>query len=189
LTYYEAGEIFPGSPGGVFIKERLNSYQNGSGARGWGGEINLDFSVNERISGFVNYSYRQITQKEDNPYTIGFNEKDRVRPEYPKHKINAGLRLSFKNGIAVNFLGHWVDKSERFIIDSSEMYSYKPVDDYFIFNSTVVYTSRDEKTELAFSVSNLFNHKHYQYPGDENLAVPHSDRVGRRITFSFGFKF
>lgn len=189
FTYYESDEIFPGSPGGVFIKTWVNSVQNGSGAWGIGGEINLDFSMNHRISGFVNYSYQQITQKEDDPSTIGFNEKDRVRPEYPKHKINAGLRLFFKNGIAINFLGHWVDKSERIISDSRREFSLTPVEDYFIFNTTMVYTPRDEKIELTFSVFNLSNHKHYQYPTNENLSVPKSSRVGRKITFSLRFKF
>jgi outer membrane receptor for ferrienterochelin and colicin len=188
-VYYEQNEIFPGSPGGVIPKMLVSSIQNGGDARGVGGEIQLDYSSAKQVSAFVNYSFEQITDAEDDPATAVVNEKDRVRPEYPKHKLNTGLRLLFKNGISVNLLAHWVDQTTRLIPDSLGNSYLAVVDDYFILNTRVGVVFWREKGELALSVFNLLNDEHYQFPTQENLAVPLSSLIGRRITLTLRLKF
>jgi len=44
--------------------------------------------------------------------TAGIDEKNRVRGNNPAHKINAGLRLVFPFGLAVNARAHWIDETQ-----------------------------------------------------------------------------
>jgi len=188
VTFYDANEIFPGSPPGVLPKTLQVSFGNRGEARGIGGELNLDFSFNNRISGFFNYSYQQITDKQDDPNTWVIDEKDRIRGEYPKHKCNAGLRIIFKNGISINLLAHWVDKTNRLIFDYNVGHHLSPLRDYFMFNTRLGYTFRKGKVELALSVFNLFNDNHWEYPAGIGLDLHNSERIGRRITFNVRIK-
>ena len=189
VTFYQSDEIFPGFPGGVFPKTVLSSFENWGDGWGLGGEINLDFSLNRRVSGFFNYSYQVIKNKDDDPSSVNINEKNRARPENPKHKANAGLRFLFKNGISLNLLAHWVDKTKKVLTDSSGRVSLSPVKVYFLFNPRLGYTFRKNKAEIAVAVFNLFNNKHYQYPPGDNPAFPASEEIGRRFTFSLELKF
>jgi iron complex outermembrane receptor protein len=189
VTFYGENEIFPGSPGGLFPRVIVSSFENRGKTRGIGGELNLDFSICDGISGFVNYSFLEITDEEDEPSTIEINEKNRVRPENPKHKLNSGLRFIFKNGISLNLLAHWVDKTQKIVRDINGNTYLAFVDDYFIFNTTVGYTFWKKKVQLALSIFNLFNHKHYEYPLDTSSPIPSSARTGRRVTVTLRIKF
>lgn len=189
VIYYDENELYPGLPGGTLPKAVVLSYQNGGAAWGIGGEIHLEVSVNQWIGGFLNYSFLQITDKDDNIFTDYVNEKNRIRTEYPTHKINANLRILFKNGFSLNFLGHWVANTQRFITDSELQHHLTPVPAYFIFNTLVSYTFWKEKAEVALSVFNLFNDNHYEYPTDMSLPIPNSRPIGRRIAFTLRIKF
>lgn len=188
ITYYEQDEIFPGSPAGLFPKTIVSTYENRGNAFGIGGEINVDFSINDRITGFLNYAFQEITDDDDDPSTIGINEEHRKRMENPRHKFNAGLRFIFKNGFSLNLLGHWVDRTRKLVKDDSGNSFLAAVDDYLIVNARVGYRFWKNKAELALSVFNLFNDKHYEYPSPENLPFLESTRIGRRITLTFEIK-
>jgi iron complex outermembrane receptor protein len=185
--YYGANEIFPGSPGGVITKRLINRFQNGGDARGIGGEIHLDIKFNDYLSGFLNYSYVKITHSEDDPRTAGFNEKDKVNSKFPKHKVNAGLRFKFKNGVFFNCLMHWVDKTRHHIhyVDGNEY--VLDLNDYLICNAAVGY--RYKNVEVSLAAFNLFNNKHYQYPPGIDPAVPWGYQVARRINFTVRYTF
>ena len=143
----------------------------------------------DQISGFLNYSFQEITDKEDEPSTPQSNEKNRIRPENPKHKLNASLRVIVKNGFSVNLLAHWVDKTKKLVNNSEGNIYLAPVDDYFILNARLGYSFWRKKAELALSLFNLFNDKHYEFPPGTDLSIPYSDRIGRRITFTLAVKF
>ncbi|MDQ1352581.1 MAG: hypothetical protein QG657_2887, partial [Acidobacteriota bacterium] len=189
VTFYAQNEIFPGFPGGVFPKTMVSSFENWGNGSGMGGEINLDFSVNNRISGFLNYSYQIIKNKDDDPATLNIDEKNQVRPENPKHKANAGLRFLFKNGISLNLLAHWVDKTRKVFTDSSGRTYLSPVKAYFLFNPRLGYTFWNKRAEIALAAFNLFNSIHYEYPLGDNPALPAGEEIGRRVTLSLELKF
>jgi iron complex outermembrane receptor protein len=189
LIYYDADEAFPGSPGGVFIKKWVASLWNSGRARGIGGEVSLNFFLNRGSTAFLNYSYQEITDKEDDIYTSYVNEKNRIRSEYPRHKVNAGVRILFKNNISINLLAHWVDKTQRFIVDHRGEYIFSSANSYCLINPSMGYTFPNKKIEVVLSVFNLFNNKHYQYPVDAASPTPHSDQIGTKITFTVKFKF
>lgn len=189
IVFYQEDEIFPGFPGGIIPKLFNGFNQNGCDAWGIGGEIQLHFLLNKHISGFVNYSWQKITDKADNPYTTYVNEKNRARPEYPKHKLNTGLRILFKNGFSLNFLAHWVDRTQRFISDGKWNVYLASVEDYLLVNARVGYTLWQKRLDLSLAVFNLFNNKHYQYPSAADVFNPNSYRIGRKITFTVKIKF
>ncbi len=188
-SFYKENELFPRSPGGVFPKEIKSLFQNKGDAMGLGGEINAAFSFNEHISGFANYSFQKIKDFTDNPTTANINEKDRVRPENPKHKVNAGLRFILDNGLSLNCLAHWVDNTQKLLNDQNGITTLKTVAGYFIVNTRVGYTFWHKKAELAFSVFNLFNRDHLEYPRDETALLPESESIGRRFTLALKLKF
>lgn len=188
VTFYKQNEIFPGSPGGVLPKIMVASFENWGDGWGMGGEINLDFSLNNRISGFLNYSYQVIKNKDDDPSTLNIDEKNQVRLENPKHKANAGLRFLFKNGISLNLLAHWVDKTQKVFTDNSGRMYLNPVKAYFLFNPRLGYTFRNKKAEIALAVFNLFNSIHYEFPLGDNPTFPAGEEIGRRIALSLELK-
>jgi iron complex outermembrane recepter protein len=188
-TYYDANELFPGSPPGVFPKSIISTTENRGAARGVGGEISLDFLIKEGVTGFINYAYQKITDVEDDPVTPEINEKDRIRPENPKHKINAGLRFLFKNGLSINLLGHWVSLTCKFVRDSSGNSFLSPLKDYLLVDTRVGYSFWRKKAEVALVVTNLFNHWHFEYPSTVDSPLPNSVPVERRIIFTLGVKF
>jgi len=181
--------MFGFDPGLLIPKKIVTHRQNVENARGIGGEFNLDILITGWLSGTTGYSYQQITDKEDNPLTTEINEKDRVRLENPKNKINAGLRMKLENGVSANILAHWVDKTKRFIYDREGNEYLSGVDAYTILNARAGYTFMKGKTEVSLSVFNLLNDKHYEYPIGINLPDPSSDEIGRRVAANVSYKF
>lgn len=188
-TYYTANELFPGSPAGLFPKRIVNTFDNGGNAQGIGGETILDVFITDWLSGTANYSYQQITDKDDDPATITVDEKNRIRPDYPKNKANAGLSAKFKNGISANLLANWVDKTERIITDIAGNEYSAEVREYTILNTRVAYALLREKAEISVSVFNLFDDRHYEYPVGINLPDFSSDKIARKITGSINYRF
>ncbi len=95
------------------------------------------------------------------------------------------IRVNF----SVNLLAHWVDKTKWFFQTNEENPAPFPVDDYLIFNTRLGYSFLDQKAELSLSVFNLFNHTHYEYPPGDNAALPNSEKIGRKITFTLRYTF
>lgn len=192
LVYYEPDELYPGSPGDTIPKGLLHYPINAQSARGIGGEISCDIWVNKSVFGFINYSYQEITDKEDDSTTTNVNERNRIRPYYPRHKINAGLTVMLKK-FSLNFTGHWVDKTKQLILVGRDHLSVR-VAPYFLLHTRLGFSFLKQKAEVALSVQNVFDIRHYEYPtvgteggnqGEE--SVP--NHLGRRITISMRYKF
>ncbi len=188
VTFYQPNEILPGFPGGLIPKTMVSSFENWGDGWGLGGEMNLAFSFNRRVSGFLNYAYQVIKNKDDDPSTMNIDEKNRERTENPKHKANAGLRFLFKNGISLNLLAHWVDKTQKVFSDSSGRTSLGPVKAYFLFNPRLGYTFWRNKAEIGVAVFNLFNNRHYEYPPGDDPALTFGEEIGRRFMVSLEIK-
>jgi iron complex outermembrane receptor protein len=165
------------------------SFANGMDARGVGGEPDLDILVTGWLSLFANYSYQQITDKDDNPGTVSVNEKDRVRRDTPRHKVNVGTRMRFNGGWSASLFAHWVDDTERLITDLAGNEYLAAVNSYTLVNGRVGYAFRKERAEASLSIFNIFNDRHYEYPPGINLPDHSSDAIGRKVTFTLGWKF
>ncbi len=187
-THYAEGELFPGSPGGIFPKELVSTYQNGGGARGFGGEFGIDFSIGPLFSGFINYAFQEIRLDSDDPATSTVNEKNKILETSPKHKLNAGLRFLNQMGLSANLLFHWVGQSSYLQERTGEPYHFR-INPYLLVNATLGYSFNNEQAGIFLSVFNLFNDRHYEYPPGSDSSAPVSDPIGRRIYLTLRYKF
>jgi iron complex outermembrane receptor protein len=188
LFYNEYSDQIYG--GGTVDFPNINAtFVNGGDAWGVGGELDLNVRVTAWLSLFANYSYQRITDKEDNPFTLMVNEQDRVRHDIPAHKVNAGTRMKFANGLSTNLFLHWSDSSERLIGDLTGNEYLVRTDPYIIFNTRIGYSFWQDRAEASLYVSNLFNDRHFEYPAGINLPDASSDPVGRKILLKLNYRF
>lgn len=187
--FYEAGELFPGSPGGVLPKGFYSSFENGGDADGVGAELEARFKFNRWLSGYLNASFMRVTDRDDYIYTPEVNEEGNIRDDYPTLKVNAGLRLVLPRGFSLNLQANWVSSVHRELADESWRTYSVPVDDYLIVNGRLGFSFLKKKAEVALSVFNLFQNKHYQYPTLTAFPVPRSFQVGSRVRLTLIYKF
>jgi iron complex outermembrane receptor protein len=188
LFYNEYSDQIYG--GGTVDFPNINAtFVNGGDAWGVGGELDLNVRVTAWLSLFANYSYQRITDKEDNPFTLMVNEQDRVRHDIPAHKVNAGTRMKFANGLSTNLFLHWSDSSERLIGDLTGNEYLVRTDPYIIFNTRLGYLFWQDRAEASLYVYNLLNDRHFEYPAGINLPDASSDPVGRKILLKLNYRF
>jgi iron complex outermembrane receptor protein len=187
LFYNEYSDQIYGAMAGP--PDFVTSFVNGGDAWGVGGELDLNVAVTKWLSVFANYSYQRITDKEDNPFTRLVNEQDRVRHDSPTHKVNAGTRMKFANGLSTNLLLHWADGSEWLTSDLSGNEYLVRTDPYLIFNTRIGYLFWQDRAEASLYVYNLFNDRHFEYPAGINLPDASSDPVGRKIFLKLHYRF
>lgn len=165
------------------------SFANGGEARGTGGELDLDYRLTDRLSLFGNYSYQQITDQDDNPFTFTVNERDRRRHDTPEHKINLGVRTKLDGGWTGSLYATWVDQTERLIFDLAGNEYLAKVDPYIIVNGRIGYSFRQERGEVSLAVFNMLGDKHHEYPSGINLPDVSSDPVGAQAVLKLSWRF
>ncbi len=188
FNYYDANELYPGSPPDTIPKEMQLEFiaKNGEQARGIGGEFDINVSIYKWLSLYANYSYLEITDKKDDPYTTIIDEHDRERRENPENKVNAGIKMRFKNDLFVNFYMHWVDKTENHVFDIEGAEYIIKTEDYAIFNLSLNYPFLKDKGDISLSAFNIFNNEHYEY------SIFYDDRskeIGSKFTAILRYRF
>ena len=166
LVDLETIEILPNS-------NILSAYFNRGEADIYGGEIGGDLQMASWLTTFANYAFQEIDDR--NP--------EAIKRSAPRHKINAGLRAQWENGLSTNLLIHYVSKIKypsTFVIPLLGISPVNP--SYTIVNLRVGYQFLENKNgEMAISVYNLLNDTHGQHP----LA----DELGRRVLVHLSVKF
>lgn len=179
VAFQDISAIIGYPPGSVIVPSQ-KSYTNASQSKGIGGEVGIDLLAAEWLKATFNYSYQKLTWEEDDPETSE-NETGQVVKTSPQHKLNFGLRFQFKSGFSANFQVHYVDQTEKY-----ETWAYGKVRPYALVNSRVGYRFLNDKMEIAVAVFNLFNKKHYEYPGLDSSGNPNGGHeIGQRITSTF----
>ena len=184
IVSYQDVSYLLGLPTGSLIVPSEQSFINEGEATAKGFEFGLDVQVNNWLRGLANYSYQDITCEADDP-TTPENEKGERIKAFPMHKINAGLRLEPKSHFSTNLMMHHVSETEK-----KKDSAYGQIDPYTLFNIRVGYEVLDGKIETSLSVFNLFDNKHFEYPGydkDGNPCAGH--QIGRRIIFGILLNF
>ncbi len=109
------------------------------------------------------------------------NEAGKRLKSSPKDKINGNLRIAFDNGFSANFMMHYVGATEK-----NETWAYGKVDPYTLVNIRVGYRFLKETTEIGFSVYNLLDDRHFEYPATNNQnSASGAHQIGSRITGIF----
>ncbi|MCB4791152.1 MAG: TonB-dependent receptor [Elusimicrobia bacterium] len=187
-TYYDANDLFPGSPGGLLTKQLISSYANAGKADGYGSELEFNLLVIKGLSAVLNYSYITIKNTEDDIATALINEKDATRMDVPKHKANIGLNADLGKAVSFAVTANWVDKAIYDISDGSGNEYLADVDPYAVLNMKLNY-KLSKNTLISLSASNLFNNSHYEYPRGINLPDESSFAIGRlfygQVKYSF----
>lgn len=169
-----------GYPSGSVVVPSQKSYTNAGKSDAIGGEIGFDLMAAEWLLLTGNYSYQNLTWQEDDPGTPE-NEKGRQIKTSPKNKINAGIRFKFKSGFSANFMIHYIGKTEK-----NETWAYGQVPQFTLVNARLGYRFFNGRVEIAVAAYNLFNKKHYEYPGFDKQGVANAGHeIGSRITAAF----
>lgn len=184
MVYYAENELYPGSPANRFLKQIISSQRNSGTARAIGGEISATITPIESISGFINYSFQEITDLLDDPGTSTVNEANQVRNDIPKNKINAGLNVHLPLHLSFSTIAHWIDKKQRLFRLQGSGTTIYTVADYIILNARLGYQFWRKKAELALSVYNLFNHNYSEFPRIPNAPSADSEPISRQFTLS-----
>ena len=179
IGYQDVSPIL-GYPAGSVIVPGIKSYTNAGKSKAIGGEFGFEFIAARWLQAAINYSYQDITWEEDDPLTPE-NEKGQRVKFSPRDKINGNLRLNFDNGLSANLMVHYVGETEK-----NETWAYGKVDAYTLVNFRLGYRFLKETTELGVTVYNLFDKKHFEYPGTNNQGDPSGAyQIGRRVTGIF----
>lgn len=182
-TEYQDISYLLGLPTNSVLAPSLQSYVNEGEATAKGFEFGFDVLVAGWLSGLANYSYQDITYESDNPATTE-DEKETTTKSSPRHKINAGLRFQPESHFSANLQMHHVSQREV-----REDHAFGKVDPYTLFNLRLGYSVLDGRIETNLSVLNLFDNKHFEYPGydrDGNPGIGHE--IGRRFVFGLSVK-
>lgn len=146
------------------------TFRNGGEADIYGGEAGFEFLLTPWLSGFANYSFVEIGQ-----VSIADGRGDRAAP---RHKVNAGLRADFENGLNGEIAIHYVGQNRYpinsfFNTASNPPFTGQPppdtlVNEYSLLNLRGGYrfwrVNGQERAEVAVTAFNALNDKHQEHP-------------------------
>ncbi|MDH5642458.1 MAG: TonB-dependent receptor, partial [Nitrospira sp.] len=143
---------------------------NGGQADMYGGEAGFEWLATSWLSGFANYSYQEVSQT-----FTGFNRRG-----FPRHKVNAGLRLTWTPGLTGEVLYHHVSAAAYPLADAfthlpfptGTVLPHERVPGYNLLNLRLGYRFWMEQVsdgyrreaEVAVSAFNALNDKHREHP-------------------------
>jgi outer membrane receptor protein involved in Fe transport len=184
-------DSMPPSPSDPISEENVVTFVNQGEASARGYELSLDLLAARWLRGWANYSYQYITEEDDDLHAPERDQTERMKA-YPMHKFNVGFRFEPKRHFYANLMIHYVSQTEW---DQNFLSQGQKLDSYTLFNLNVNYRIRPGKIESHLSAFNLFNDRHFEYPGnqgDQNSepGFPSEGHlIGRRITFGISVNF
>lgn len=135
--------------------------------RAIGGEAGAEFMLTGWLTGFVNYSYQELRDRETR----------KIIRSAPRNKFNAGLEASTGQGLSGTLVAHYVDRTDWVIGETGE----EKGDEYTLVNARVAYALVRPDLEFAFSVFNLLDDRHREHPLGE--------KIGQRFLFTARYSF
>lgn len=179
-TGYQDISPILGYPKGSVIVPAAKSYTNAMKSRAIGGEFGIDWQIADWLKWSGAYARQDLTWKEDDPSTTQEDEKGTTVTISPQRKLSSSLKLNFKNGLNANVMLFYVGQTEK-----KESWAFGVVDPYMLINTRIGYQMFRQKLEVALSVHNLLDKRHYEYPGFDSQGNPYVGYwMGRRITAS-----
>jgi len=182
-TFLYAAGPFAGLP-----SEVRSSFVNAGKANGVGGEAGCEMLIAAGLTGEVNYSYMQVTDTADNLSTAAVNEKDVVRTDVPKHKVNLALKADIGSSVNAMVWAHWVDKVTWLIRDTGGNEHFADVDAYTTVNAQARYAV-GKNSSISLAVTNILNTPYYEYPVGVNLPDASSSSIGRTLSATIRYMF
>jgi iron complex outermembrane receptor protein len=148
-------------------------FENVGEATAYGGEISVEYHFSERLSAYFNYSYQELTARDDG-VQFQLNEDGDHIDSSPEHKINAGLYGELENGLNGSIDLSFVDETAFGFFDStSTPLPFQPtvveLDDYTSVAARIGYKFRDPEIEVSLIIQNAFDDAHQEFPLGELL--------------------
>lgn len=168
----------------------LRFVNSGGAADIHGLEVGAEYQFTSWLSGFFNYTYQHANQ------TIAITD---VRRGGPTHKINAGLRGEWTNGLSADASLHYTSSATYALSGTFSQFAAFPfngapppssiVDSYTLLNVRGAYKFWQQKAaagylreaEVAVSAFNALNDKHKEHPL--------GDTIGSRVMGWLTMKF
>ncbi len=177
VSYQDVSYVL-GLPAGSVVVPAEQTFKNKGKAGAKGFEVGFDLLAASWARGWANYSYQDVTYEADDPLTPE-DEKGQPIEDSPVHKVNAGFRCEPLRRVSAAIIMHHVGQTAKHK-DSA----FGKVDPYTLFNLMLSYRLLYGRIETSLSVFNLFDHRHFEYPGYDREKDPGAGHeVGRRITF------
>lgn len=148
----------------------LSTKNTGGTSDIYGFETGFEFLATPWLTGFANYTYQNIDQD------LSIQDIKRAAPH---HKMNAGLRGTWDNGLRAEAVFHYVGATTYPVSSTFSQFAGPPfggppppdgrVDSYTLLNLSGGYRFWHDKAELAFSAFNALNDKHREHPLGEKV--------------------
>jgi iron complex outermembrane receptor protein len=136
----------------------------------YGFETGFEFLATPWLTGFANYTYQNIDQD------LSIQEIERAAPH---HKVNAGLRGTWDNGLRAEAVFHFVAATTYPVSPVFSQFAGPPfggppppdgrVGSYTLLNLSGGYKFWHDKAEVAVSAFNALNDKHREHPLGEKV--------------------
>jgi iron complex outermembrane recepter protein len=171
-------------PQEILLQATFGNLQGSTDA--WGGELGAEVLFSQRVKGFVNYAYQNITGTLDAVMAIEGG---------PRHKVNLGVQTN-QNGWSFVAWAHWVDQTHYYavdiqkLIDSLNVSTFK-VPAFWLLNGRLSYDIPKTGFSVGIEGFNLLNHKHYQIPGGggEDVLDANGEILYRRMNATVSYQF
>ncbi|MFC2091347.1 TonB-dependent receptor plug domain-containing protein [Elusimicrobiota bacterium] len=150
---YAVGDV-PSMPGTQSLH-----FDNVANGYAYGGEVDLKYQVNDKLSSFLNYSYQAFFD----------DDTDDQLEERPEHKANLGITKLLPSSILMDLYVQYVGESHNW---TAPAYYGTDLDAYTNLNMSIQkkISVDDNELTLAISVYNLLDENHYEYPGYSELS-------------------
>ena len=145
-----------------------DSIDNLLDVRASGLELSADYLISPQFSGFANAAWERTEDRSTG------RDLDGV----PGHKLNAGLRFTGSRGLQADLYVHHVANT-RWVYDYDPEETPTPA--YTIVNARLAQLVSNDDLSLAFSVFNLLNDRHQEFPD--------APRIGRRVAVTALYRF
>ncbi len=135
----------------------------------YGGELSVDYHINDWLGAYFNYSYEYVEARDDGVQFQDVKKGDRIKSS-PRHKVNAGAYAEFDSGVNMSVDASYVDEIEAFffdvasaVSDPAAIFGHEKVDDYLRVDAKIGYKLPKHDIEVSLLVHNLLNDVHREW--------------------------
>jgi outer membrane receptor for ferrienterochelin and colicins len=164
----------------------VKSYYNKGSNNSYGLELETKYFINNSIYTFANYSYNQSEDSRKlESGTITYRQ-----PNVASHIVNLGVNTRFLRFINWSLLLRYTGAFEKFPVDyasnRSTFISQNKVGDFYMLNSTVMFTNLIKELDISIQGYNLLNSTYY-YQDDTFMYQP--KQPGRHFLVRASYNF
>ena len=150
------------------------SFANVGDAIQYGGEVALEYVVNDWLRAYFNWSLSWFEARADGLVLGSVMDGDQI-PTTPRHKVNAGLFADWDNGWSGMVQLHFVDETTNETLNPmptgpGDLNIEVTQPSYVRVDTRIARKLENPDLEIALVVYNLFDDEHQEAPGGQILG-------------------